>query len=98
MNEQAETHELEAPEEGQPTQPPAQVHLVHDTAGDIFVPYASLAEENPRVTVLRCLAYAGLNVSGQVAIYVNNEAGHTLESVVTPDDEIYVAGKLQGGH
>ena len=96
MNEQAESHEMESTEESQPS--PAQVHLVHDTAGDIFVPYDVPGRgESTRVTVLRCLAAAGLNVFGQVAVYVNNEAGHSLESVVTPEDEVYVAGKLQGG-
>ena len=73
------------------------VHLFHDTAHDMYVSHGTLAENGQEVTVLRCLASSGLNVSGHVAVFINDAPGFDLESVVSPGDEVYVAGKLQGG-
>ena len=72
------------------------VRVVHDTIGEMRIPYDALAEVNPDVTVLRLLSRADLNVPGQSAVFVNGQRA-AMESVVQPGDEVYIAGKLQGG-
>ena len=46
MNDHTESHDVEMTDDQAP-QPPVQVHLVHDTAGDIFVPYAEPGRGEP---------------------------------------------------
>jgi sulfur carrier protein ThiS len=79
---------------------PAQtgfVKVIHDTRGEISVPYDELAAIEPTVTIRRIMARCTMQGT-DLAYFVNGQPVADQDTVVNAGDEIYVAGKLVGGH
>ena len=83
--------------EEEATQPGGFVKMIHDTRGEISVPYGELASIHPDVTIRRVLARCNMQGT-DLAFFVNGEPVADQETVVNAGDEIYVAGKLIGGN
>jgi len=89
----------EAQQDENTTAAPTQtgfVKVIHDTRGEISVPYGELAELNPSVTIRRIMARCTMTGT-DLAFFVNGQPVADQDTVVDAGDEIYVAGKLVGG-